>query len=405
MRLSSPSLPLPSTPPAPADVEPGRPAVVRVLRVLMVVESSGGGTGRHVLDLCDGLIRRGHEVHLVYSTGRIDKLFISRLAEVTGLHTHALPMRTSLHLSDIGVTGAIRRYIRMNGPFDIVHGHSSKGGALARLSAFGSNASAYYTLHGLIMMDPTLNRVKRLFYLSIEMFLSLRTQRIIAVSPEEARAAIKLGLGASRVILVPNGVGAPAIIPRAEARRAIGIPDDAHVIGFVGRLVEQKAPHVLIESFAATTRVAPNARLVIVGDGPLREPMRQLSATLGVADKVFFLGERDAREVMGAFDVFALSSRKEGLPYVLLEAMAIGLPLVATATSSVEILIRPGVNGEVVPMDDDAAFTRALSGLATNPERVREYGKSSLALAATFTIDNMVDRTLAAYLSSLPARR
>ena len=385
-------------PPAPAGGMSARAAeVARPLRILMVVESSGGGTGRHVLDLCDGLLQRGHQVHLIYSTGRIDKLFTARLAEIQGLSSHPLSMHTSVHAADLGATHRIRRYMREHGPFDIVHGHSSKGGALTRLAVLGTPAAAIYTLHGLIMMDPTLNRVKRLFYLSIEMLLSLRTARIIAVSPEEARAAVKLRFGHARVVLVPNGVGLPRLTPRADARRDIGVPEDAHVIGFVGRLVEQKAPHVLIESFAATARVAPNARLAIVGDGPLREPMRQLSARLGVEDKVLFLGERDAREVMAAFDVFALSSRKEGLPYVLLEAMAAGLPLVATATSSVEILIQPGRNGEIVPMDDIAGFTRALIALATDPARMNAYGNASLELAATFTIDAMVERTLAAY--------
>jgi glycosyltransferase involved in cell wall biosynthesis len=222
----------------------------RRLRVLMIVESSAGGTGRHVLDLCDGLIAAGCDVHLVHSCRRIDQMFIDRLAAVDGLRCLSLPIRTSPHPADIGVLRAIRRYARQHGPFDIVHGHSSKGGALARLAALGTPAAAFYTLHGLIMMDDGLSRVKRAFYLAIELGLSLRTKRIIAVSPEEARAAVRMGLGRSRVMTIPNGIDELELTPRGIARRMMRVDDGDVVIGFVGRLVEQKSPHVLIEAFA-----------------------------------------------------------------------------------------------------------------------------------------------------------
>jgi glycosyltransferase involved in cell wall biosynthesis len=368
-------------------------------RVLMVVECSAGGTGRHVLDLAQGLIERRCDVHLIYSTRRIDKMFLDRLAEIQGLRQTVIPMRTAPHPRDVGAVRAIRRYMSAHGPFDIIHGHSSKGGALARLAAFATGTPAVYTLHGLIMMDPGLPRWKWMLYLSIELALSLRTSRIIAVSPEEMRAAKRLGLGRRRVILAPNGVGPQELTPREQARKTIGVNDDALVIGFVGRLVEQKAPDVLIRAVAATLKAAPHVRLAIVGAGPLENSMRELAATLGMADRVIWLGERDAREVMAAFDLFALSSRKEGLPYVVLEAMAAGLPVVATSSAGVEILIEPGVNGAVVRPDDPKAFGDALIELATDPLRLADSGRASLARASMFTVDLMVDRTLDAYLS------
>jgi glycosyltransferase involved in cell wall biosynthesis len=367
------------------------------LKVLMIVESSAAGTGRHVLDLADGLIARGVEVHVIYSPLRADRLFLDRLAEIDGLRTLALPMRTGPHPRDIAVVRAVRRYLRAYGPFDAIHGHSSKGGAVARLAAFGTGVPALYTLHGLIMMDPSLARWKWLFYLTIELMLSWRTARIIAVSPEEARAAARVGLGRWRVITIPNGIGPLKLTPRHQARRIMGVDDDALVIGFVGRLVEQKAPEVLVRAFAATAAVAPHARLAMVGAGPLDQALRDLAWRLGVADKIIWLGERDARQVFSGFDVFALSSQKEGLPYVVLEALAVGLPVVATSSAGVEILVEPGVNGAVVPPGDDRAFARALIDLAANPSRVARYAAASRARAAQLTIDAMVERTLEAY--------
>jgi glycosyltransferase involved in cell wall biosynthesis len=375
------------------------------LRVLLVVESSAGGTGRHVLDLADGLAARGCEAHVVYSTRRVDRLFLDRLATLDRVRHIALPIRTSPHPADIATVRAVRRYLRNHGPFDVVHGHSSKGGAIARLAALGTGASAFYTLHGLIMMDPLLPRWKWLMYLSIELALATWTSRVIAVSPEEQRAAKKLGFGQSRVILVPNGVGEMDLTPRPLARRTMGVDDDAIVIGFVGRLVEQKAPEVLIEAFTATVKAEPRARLALVGSGPLELSMRGLAARLGVADKLIWLGERDARGVLAGFDLFALASRKEGLPYVVLEAMAAGLPVVATASAGSEILVIPGCNGAVVPADNAKAFGDALIELATDPAKRARCGAASLARVAGFSIDAMVDATRAAYREARPPRR
>src|SRR5207248_3561891 len=105
--------------------------------------------------------------------------------------------------------------------------------------------------------------------------------------------------------------------------------------------------------------------------------LRQQGQRLGIADKIIWLGERDARGVLAGFDVFALSSRKEGLPYVVLEAMAAGLPVVATASAGVEILIESGINGEVVATDDAAAFGRALTKLATDEAYLSRCGQAS----------------------------
>ncbi|HSV13391.1 MAG TPA: glycosyltransferase, partial [Tepidisphaeraceae bacterium] len=373
----------------------------RPWRVLMIVESAAGGTGRHVLDLCEGFIARGCDAHVIYSTGRVDRMFLNRLAKIPALHQQAIRMRTAPHPSDVGVVRAVKRYMREHGPFDVIHGHSSKGGAIARLAAFGTGIPAFYTLHGLIMMDPGLPRWKWLMYYSAEMAMTWRTQRIIAVSPEEQRAARKLGFGHDRVTMVPNGVGPLGGATRKIARQTMGVAEDQIVIGFIGRLVEQKAPHILIEAFANTLKVTPNARLAIVGAGPLEREMHDLATRLGAADKIIWLGERDARGVIAGFDLFALSSRKEGLPYVVLEAMVTGLPVVATNKAGVEILIDPGVSGEVVPADDAKAFGDALIRLTSDPARLAAQSKAAGERAKRFTVDAMVEGTIQAYEGAL----
>jgi len=363
----------------------------------MVVESSAGGTGRHVLDLSEGLLARGCEVHLAYSTGRIDRFFADRVTRLNGLRRIAVPMCTNINPGDWTAVRTIRRYMRTHGPFQIVHGHSSKGGAIARLAAPGTGAHAFYTIHGLVMADSSLRTWKRLLYLGIELGLTRMTSRVIAVSPEEYRAAVRLGFGRSRVVCVPNGIAPLEFAAREDARRSIGATGDEVVIGFVGRLVDAKAPDVLLRAFARVLHQVPRSRLAIVGAGPLDRALRRLARDLNIDDGVAWLGEQDARRLLAGFDVFALPSRREGLPYVALEAMAAGLPVVATSSSGVECLVDSGVNGLVVAPGDAGAFAAALAGLARDPRRRADFGRPSRARAAHFTIEEMVDQTLAAY--------
>ena len=160
-------------------VVPGAGRRRRRPRVLMVVESSSGGTGRHVLDLSEGLTQRGCDVHVLYSTGRADRFFLDRAKSLPGVRCVPLPMRTSIHPGDFAAVLAARRYVKEFGPFDAIHGHSSKGGAVARLAALGTSSAAFYTLHGFIIMDPLLALWKRAFYLGVELVLGPRTSRII----------------------------------------------------------------------------------------------------------------------------------------------------------------------------------------------------------------------------------
>ncbi len=366
-------------------------------RVLLIVESSGAGTGRHVCDLAEGFADGGCEVHVLYGTARADARFYERLKQMPQVHQQALPMHTSIHPSDLKAVMNVRKYMQQHGPFDVIHGHSSKGGAIARLAAIGTRSRAFYTLHGLIMMDPTLSPVKRFIYNVIERVLAKRTCRVIAVSPEEARAAVKVGLGKSRVVTVPNGIGPMRLATRETARSTIGATADEVVIGFVGRLVSQKGIEVLLRAFAQAVQTVPNLRLAMVGGGPLDVEMKSLAVQCGVAEKVSWLGERDARQVWSGFDIFAIASWKEGLPYVVIEAMAAGHPVVATTSAGVEILVENGANGYAVPPGDVNAFAQALVKLSADPTVLATAGMASLERATRFTAERMVDETLAVY--------
>src|SRR4029077_5807315 len=128
----------------------------------------------------EGLIGRGCDVHLIHSPHRADPFFRERLSRAGALQHASCPLRRNIHPSDLTALRSIRRYARDFGPFDLIHGHSAKGGALARRAALGSGTPVLYTLHGFILMDPGLPWRKRLFYHAVEWALSKVTDRIIA---------------------------------------------------------------------------------------------------------------------------------------------------------------------------------------------------------------------------------
>lgn len=369
----------------------------RRLRVLLVIEAAGGGSGRHVLDLAAGLLRRNHNVCLVYSPQRADAAFRAGLDQLPGLSLHELPMQRSVGTHDLRHARALRALIRQIGPFDLAHAHSSKAGALLRLAIPGLNLPCIYTPHALITLDPDLQPLKRLVYGTAERLLARFAQRIICVSEQELTHATRLGLPASRLCVVHNGSQPLPAPERESVRRELGVPAQAVCIGTVGRIGHQKAMDRLLTAFSMCADASRTAILVIVGDGPDLPGLRRLADELGIRQQVIFAGAGNGPRLMAGFDVFALSSRYEAGPYVLIEAAARNLPIVMASTGGAGSIVLDGSNGFVVPQNDTEAFACSLSELIRRPALRQEMGERSGALAALFSVDNMVDRTVAVY--------
>lgn len=304
------------------------------MRVLILLEASGGGAGRHVLDLSLGLAERGLEVHLAYSPLRLAEPFRSGLPRLreAGVRLLEVPMRRAPHPSDLKALFFLLRYARREGPFHLIHGHSSKGGALARLLGLLLGVPVLYTPHGVVTLSPFLKPSERLLYGLMERLMAPLTRLAIAVSPWEAEALKALGY--RRVEVVPNGVDLrPASeAERRRAREALGLSPEERAVGFVGRLDQAKDPLLALEAFALLSKELPEARLLVVGEGPLREEVEEWVAALGLSRKVRLLGEREARPIMPALDALLLTSAYEGMPYVLLEALTLGVPVVSAPT-------------------------------------------------------------------------
>ncbi len=358
-----------------------RPASVGARpRVLLVTQASGGGVGRHMIDLAEGLAERDVEVVGLYSPRKLDTACRERLAGAELPPMIAFPLRRALHPADAADLWRLVRKARELGPFDLIHGHSSKGGAMARLAGYLLRIPAVYTPNAFVTQDPELRAWQRSFYGRIERFLGQYTAALIAVSPEEVQHARALGIDANRIHMIPNGITPPAFPGKSEARARLGIGPEEVVIGFVGRLTAQKAPDVMLEAFAQALARGPAMRLVMVGDGPLAADVRRRIERLGLGERVLALGDVVATEVMPSFDLFCLSSRYEGMPYVLIEALAAGLPIVTTEIGGAALCVEPEGNGLIVPRDNAAALAQALVELAADESRRRRYAEASRAM-------------------------
>lgn len=392
----------------PANVDPAnvdrarREGAPQSMRVLQILEATTTGVGRHALDVCDGLCQLGCDVHLVYSPRRMDQLFTRRLAKLqaeTRLVTVPCDMPRNISPADIRAVRFVRRYIRRAGPFHVVHGHSSKGGAVARLAAAGLRTPAVYTPNAISTMNPQMGRFGRFILARIERQLARVPGKIIAVSPEEHKHLLELGIPSDQVAMIPNAISLESLPTREQARARLQLPLDVPVLGFIGRLSAQKGLDVLFDAMPAVLRESPTARLAVIGMGSLEPALRQQAGRLGIAHAIDWKGEQPGLESMPAFDLFILPSRYEGLPYVLIESMLAGVPAITTRRAATSLLIEPGVSGLVIREESSEELAAAINRLLSDNALRESFGGAARRKSRDFGLPDMIHRTYELYES------
>jgi L-malate glycosyltransferase len=222
-------------------------------------------------------------------------------------------------------------------------------------------------------------------------------ERVIVVSRAIGGVMERCGIAGERLRLVYEGV--PDRAPKdggAEALRELGVPGGVPVIGNAAALTGHKDHETLVSAMAIVRQRLPQARLVIAGEGELREQIETQVRTLGLGDRVVLAGfRRDLDRLLPAFSVFCLSSQLEGLGTTLLDAMAFGLPIVATAAGGIPEAVQDGVSGRVVPVRDPAALAEALVSVLGDEERRSALGAGGRRrFLEHFTTERMVEGTL-----------
>jgi len=275
----------------------------------------------------------------------------------------------------------LTRLIRRVRPH-IVHTHTAKAGALGRLAAWLAGVPVIvHTYHGHVFHGYFSPAKTRLF-LAIERWLARRTDRLLAVSETVRSELLSLGIGTpEKLVVVPLGLDlepfAGAGVLHGQLRGELGLGEDALLVGIVARLVPIKAHEVFLATAAEVGRRLPRSRFLVIGDGARRAELETLAGRLGLGDRVRFLGwRRDLDRIYADLDLVALTSRNEGSPVSLIEAMAAGRPVVATQVGGVPDLIDDGVNGCLVPPDDPEALAEAMVTLLADPDRRQAMGQA-----------------------------
>jgi sugar transferase (PEP-CTERM/EpsH1 system associated) len=285
---------------------------------------------------------------------------------------------------------------------DIVHCHNY--GALF-YGAVGSRlaraAGTVYTAHGTYSADR-LGRLRFARFVPVD--------RVVAVSAQAREAMLAPGnITPDRVDTLPNGIDTELFdvtLDRRELKRELGLPEGVAVFGIVARLSPEKQHRILLDAMALLGAEHSGSVLVVVGDGPIRSELEAHAAGAGIAERVLFLGERrDVPRLLQVFDVFVLSSRLEGLSLTLLEAMAAGLPIVATDVGGNSEVVVDGRTGFIVESGDPAALASRMARLAGDPELSRSMGEMGRKrVVERYSLQAMVKRYDTVYHELLESR-
>lgn len=381
------------------------------LKILHIVTKSGlGGAQRYVFDLATRLPRDEFEPVVAFGpapgTSQPGRL-ASELADA-GIRTVFLPSlgRDVRLLDDLATLRALVRLMRAEAPA-VVHLNSSKAGFLGAIAArIARVPRIVFTAHGWPFAEPRPLPWRALIWL-LSWKTALLSHEIVCISDADRRVALQMPFVGTRVHLIPNGIGAKTLLPRNEARASLfPTGTDAHTDDIwcvsIAELNKNKDIATALAAVAEHNRThAPSIFYCVIGAGDEEEALRARAETLHLSDAVAFLGAiPDAARYLTAFDLFLLTSRKEGLPYALLEAGAAGLAVVASATGGIPDVVRNEREGLLCPPGDAHSFAEALALLSGDgPLRQRLAGALTARVATHFTLERMLAETAALYRS------
>ncbi|MHB8092095.1 MAG: glycosyltransferase family 4 protein [Syntrophales bacterium] len=300
-------------------------------------------------------------------------------------------------VADLRAFLSLRKIIRREKP-DIVHTHTSKAGMLGRWAARLCRVPAViHTPHGHVFWGY-FNPAKTRLFIMLERWTARITNALIMLTPQELQDHLDLRIAPrEKFTVIHSGVNLKkfgSAQSHSDRKRAISeVPDNMVVIGTVGRLTAIKGQDVLIRAFAELKQAGEDVFLVLLGEGERRGELEEMARLLQISDSVMFLGWRpDVAAVMASFDIFCLPSLNEGMGKVIVEAMAMGLPVVASNVGGIKDLVRKGENGLLVPPGDVTALAKALSLLCSAPQERRRMGDAGRLLAPSYSSEAMIKK-------------
>lgn len=368
------------------------------MRIVHCVRSPIGGIFRHIRDLAIAQAAAGHDVGVICdsTTGsEFDNQIVEDLRPKLSLGLARFPMQRQLTFQDLSATRSLYTHIRDLKP-DVLHGHGAKGGAYARLIGTvlrlrGNKVARVYCPHGgSLHYDP--NRFEGRVYHLLESILGRLTDGLVFVSDyERAAYESKIGEPKAQTRMVYNGL-------TQEEFKQVAADEDAADFLYIGMLRDLKGPDLFIEALyniRLKTGVAPRAH--IVGEGPDEERYRKMIVSLGLDKAVTFHGALPAREAFKLAKTVVVPSRAEAMPYIILEAVAAGRPLIATRVGGIpEIFGRHA--GRLIEPGHIGKLTVAMENALADPDKMHSDAADLRGcLAETFSVDLMSDRITTLY--------
>lgn len=364
--------------------------------LLIYYEPTPSGQSTHVLSLVERLPRERYRLTLVLPDRILPAL---RPLLPDDIEVVPLPLRKLLW--GPGVILPLRRLIRRR-QIDLIHVHSQEAGLPMRLIAplIGGRSPLLYTPQ---TIDIRRKRWHWL-YLGLERLLAPLTDRIISVNEADRQRLLSLGIAPAKVVTIPNGIDLSRFTAPgdpAELRRSLGLDIDRPLVMQVGRLTAQKDPLMFVAGAARVLREIPQAQFAMIGEGVLHEEVADRIAELGLSDQIRLLGWRDeAFRLMPAADIITLTSRWEGTPYTLLEAMAWARPVVATAVNGCPEVVEDGLTGYLVPPGDSGLWAEKAIILLHEKEKAAEMGRQGRRrVEEIFSVERMAADVEALYRS------
>jgi glycosyltransferase involved in cell wall biosynthesis len=377
--------------------------------------------GVKVMHVITQLELGGAQENTLYTVAQLRPPFVGQLvagpgglldaeaSRLPGAPPHFVPslVRPIRPVRDAMALLSLVRLFRKERPL-IVHTHSSKAGILGRVAAdLASVPIVVHSVHGFGFNDRQPAPLRRVL-LGAERFAAGRTTHFVVVSRANLEQGVRLGLfPRERATLIRSGIPIAAFEEAARSRarggggslrRELGLPGGAPIVGMIACLKPQKSPLTFVDLAARVAAAVPGSVFVLAGDGELREEVRARVAARGLSERFHLLGwRRDVPELMAALDVLVLTSLWEGLPKVIPQAIAAGVPVVATAVDGTTDIIEDGVNGFLAPPFDVPRLASRVEQLLGDPALRRGFADRARLSLPEFDIDAMVRAQEALY--------
>lgn len=372
---------------------------MKCIRVLHVIGAGEfGGAERHILNLVKAM--NSQKISIIVCC-LFAEPFV-KVAKEQGINVLALPMR---HKLDLGIIKKLSEIIKKE-DIDIVHTHGVRANLVGRLAAkLAKRKIIVTTEHSLLAKDYP-KFFSRVANTLIEKISRRFATHFIAVSSGLKEALLKQGISSNKITVVYNGLNPDDFISHKPAnfwRKKLNLTDEVPVVAMVGRLHPVKGHKFFLESASYLLKKKPQVRFLVVGDGPERKMLEEYVDSLGITDKVLFMGfVSEVAEVLPSIDVLVVPSLWEGFGLTALEAMVAGVPVLASSVGGLPEVVEHGKTGYLVPPGDAKALANGIEWMLEHPKEIKKMSKNAYqVLQEKFTSKVMASKTEELYVKLL----